>query len=245
MSGAPPHSPPEEVSFETAYGISLEGVLHLPAGSRADGASATSGMEAGRGAMERKPAPGVVVCHPHPGLGGTMRTPLVVRLALGIAASGRAVLRFNFRGVGGSGGAQTGGELEPLDVAAAVGYLRQRLELEHPVLAGWSFGSLMALAHARTDPGLSALAVIAPPLAAMERPPGIESITIPSLWVVGDRDPYCPPGAIEGTPGEHCVITGANHFFWAKEDALIRTVVAFLDRPRIGRAGDLSGSADR
>jgi alpha/beta superfamily hydrolase len=209
-----PPVPPEEVSFETAYGITLEGILHRP--------RPREGLE--------RPAAGVVLCHPHPGLGGTMRTPLVARLALGLAASGRAVLRFNFRGVGRSGGAQTGGELEPLDVAAAVTYLRRQLELDHPALAGWSFGSLMALAHARTDPGLSALAVIAPPLAALDPPDGIESIAAPSLWVVGDRDPYCAPDAIDPMPGEHQVIAGANHFFWAKEDALVETVVSFLDR---------------
>ncbi|HEY8202925.1 MAG TPA: hypothetical protein VII47_16450, partial [Actinomycetota bacterium] len=109
MTGAPPHSPSEEVSFETVYGISLEGVLHLPAGSAPEAVGVPSLIAPGaeRRALERKPASGVVICHAHPGLGGTMRTPLVVRLALGIAASGRAVLRFNFRGVGGSGGAQT------------------------------------------------------------------------------------------------------------------------------------------
>lgn len=176
-----------------------------------------------------------MLCHPHPGLGGTMRTPLVVRLALGLVASGRPVLRFNFRGVGRSGGAQTGGELEPLDVAAAVAFLRSRLGLERPALAGWSFGSLMAVAHARTDPGLSALAVIGPPLAVMGRPAGVEAIRAPILWVVGDRDPYCPPEALEGLPGEHRVIRGANHFFWVKEDDLIRTVVEFLEGAGSGR----------
>lgn len=228
----PPPVPPEEITFETAYGITLEGVLHRPrtqaAGNPAPGSAGPGGEPAG-GGVER-PAGGVVLCHPHPGLGGTMRTPLVVRLALGIAASGRAVLRFNFRGVGRSGGAQTSGELEPLDVAAAVAYLRRQVGVERPALAGWSFGSLMALAHARTDPDLSALTVIAPPLAAMDPPDGIESITSPSLWVVGDRDPYCPQEAIDPMPGEHHVIPGANHFFWAKEDALIEIVVSFLDR---------------
>jgi alpha/beta superfamily hydrolase len=200
---------PEAVGFETAYGVQLEGIVHMPRG---------------------EPGCGVVLCHPHPGLGGTMRTPLVVRLALGLVASGRPVLRFNFRGVGRSGGAQTGGELEPLDVASALSFLRSRLGLRQPALIGWSFGSLMAVAHARTDPDLAALAAIAPPLAAMGSPEGVEGITVPLLWVVGDRDPYCPVEAIEALPGEHRVLRGGNHFFWAKEDELIRTVVDFLDR---------------
>ena len=207
---AAPRPLPEDVSFESAYGITLEGILQLPEGP---------------------PSGAVVLCHPHPGLGGTMRTPLVVRLALGLVASGRAVLRFNFRGVGGSQGAMTGGELELLDVAAAVGYLRDRLRVARPALSGWSFGALMALAHAGTDAKLSAVAAIAPPLGLVPPPaPGLSAIHAPLLLVVGDRDPYCPADALDPLPGEHVVVTGANHFFWAKEDELIRTVVGFLGR---------------
>ena len=73
-------------------------------------------------------------------------------------------------------------------------------------------------------------AAIAPPLAVMRPPEGTGAIAAPLLWVVGDRDPYCPPEAVERLPGEHRVLRGANHFFWAKEDHLIRTVVDFLDR---------------
>jgi uncharacterized protein len=227
-AAAPPV--PEEVRFETAYCVTLEGILHLPNDSGAGARLPAGGPGGGVHVPKGEPGAGVVLCHPHPGLGGTMRTPLVVRLALGLVASGRAVLRFNFRGVGRSGGAQTGGELEPLDVAAAVAFLRSRLGLQRPALAGWSFGSLMAVAHARTDPELACLTAVAPPLAVMGPPEGIGAITAPLLWVVGDRDPFCPPEAVEALPGEHRVLRGANHFFWAKEDDLIRTVVDFLDR---------------
>src|SRR4051812_10025921 len=92
-----PPVPPEEGMFETAYGITLEGILHRPrpqaAGEQPQGSAGAGGEPAGDDGAAGEPAGGVVLCHPHPGLGGTMRTPLVVRLALGIAASGRAVLR--------------------------------------------------------------------------------------------------------------------------------------------------------
>jgi uncharacterized protein len=207
---APGSSPPipEEVRIPGAYGITLEGILQVPGG---------------------EPRGAVVLCHPHPGMGGTMRTPLVTRVALGLVRSGRAVLRFNFRGVGESGGAQTDGELEPLDVAAALDFTRSRLGIARPALVGWSFGALMAVAHARTDPDLEALLAVAPPLGMMD-PPDTGSVAAPTLWVVGDRDPLCPPTAIDAVRGEHQVIRGANHFFWAKEDSLIATIVDFLDR---------------
>ncbi|MGH2721751.1 MAG: hypothetical protein ACRDJO_09120, partial [Actinomycetota bacterium] len=78
---------------------------------------------------------------------------------------------------------------------------------------------------------LSAVAAIAPPLGLAPTPaPGLSAVHAPLLLVVGDRDPYCPAGDLDPLPGEHVVVTGGNHFFWAKEDELIRTVVGFLGR---------------
>jgi len=69
-------------------------------------------------------APGVVVCHPHPAFGGRMDTPLVVALDDALAEAGLSTVRFNFRGVGASGGRGTGGRDEPGDVRAACAWLR-------------------------------------------------------------------------------------------------------------------------
>ena len=62
----------------------------------------------------------VVVSHPLPTHGGTMRNPLVAAIARAIAGTGLYALRFNFRGVGDSAGEWTGGlpETEDLDLAS-------------------------------------------------------------------------------------------------------------------------------
>ena len=56
-----------------------------------------------------RPAPraaaAVVLCHPHPQYGGTMRSIVISALFDALPATGYACLRFNFRGVEGSGGA--------------------------------------------------------------------------------------------------------------------------------------------
>lgn len=91
-------------------------------------------------------APGVLVCHPHPAFGGTMEVPLIRRLAEEAAAAGRPTLRFNFRGIGASGGTPTGGSTEYRDVLAAAAWLAERSGGLPPLLAGYSFGALMALA---------------------------------------------------------------------------------------------------
>src|SRR5438477_382290 len=85
----------------------------------------------------------VVVCHPHPGFGGTMHIPFVVAMARALAAAGLRVLRFNFRGIGGSGGTPTGGLAEDRDVRAACALLRGAApETSGVAIAGYSFGAL-------------------------------------------------------------------------------------------------------
>ena len=83
----------------------------------------------------------VVLCHPHPQFGGTMHNKVVYRMARGLRAAGAVVLRFNFRGVGGSHGEYGGmaGEME--DARAALGWLRQRYPDLSFALAGFSFGA--------------------------------------------------------------------------------------------------------
>src|SRR3972149_8028021 len=80
--------------------IHLEGVAPLPSGSQRHGS--------------------VVVCHPHPLYGGDMDNHVVEGLCVTLAESGVAALRFNFRGVGGSGGRYEEGGGQEEDVLAAL-----------------------------------------------------------------------------------------------------------------------------
>src|SRR5215510_7238151 len=86
------------------------------------------------------PAIGAVLCHPHPLYGGEMHNNVVSALADALQQAGVATLRFNFRGVGRSGGEHGGGEAEVEDVKAAVSYLLSRQAVPTVVVAGYSFG---------------------------------------------------------------------------------------------------------
>jgi len=103
---------------------------------------------AGEGAAAPHLAGGIVVAHPHPLYGGTMAQPVVHRGGAGLQEQGFGSLRFNFRGVGRSGGQYSGAE-EHRDVEAALAFLRGRLTARQGRrsrlgLAGYSFGSRMA-----------------------------------------------------------------------------------------------------
>ena len=58
------------------------------------------------------PQIGAILCHPHPLYGGEMRNNVVSALADTFQKAGIATLRFNFRGVGQSGGQHGEGEAE-------------------------------------------------------------------------------------------------------------------------------------
>nr|MCU0539985.1 alpha/beta hydrolase [Desulfobacterales bacterium] len=62
---------------------------------------------------------GVVVTHPHPLYGGDMDNPVVLAVCRAFRRKGFSTLRFNFRGVGGSGGHHDRGVGECDDVRAA------------------------------------------------------------------------------------------------------------------------------
>lgn len=201
--------------------IELEGRLHLPDGEGAFG--------------------GVVVCHPHPMGGGEMGVPLIRQIALEMASRGRAALRFDFGGVGGSGGSFTDGIEEPADVLAAFDFLKGLPDVadEGISVAGWSFGSWMALmALAEGLPAASCVA-IAPPLIAYDwglYTGRISESAAKRHYIVGDRDQFCDAGALkefaaavsEDDARNVMVLPGADHYLFDREREVVDLVAEFL-----------------
>ncbi len=92
-----------------------------------------------------EPRYAALVCHPHPLYGGTMHNKVVYRMARGLRKSGAVVLRFNFRGVNLSEGEHAHGIGEIDDARTALDFLRERYPELPWMLAGFSFGSRVAL----------------------------------------------------------------------------------------------------
>ncbi|MFO7278462.1 MAG: alpha/beta hydrolase, partial [Pseudomonadota bacterium] len=86
-----------------------------------------------------------VVCHPHPLHGGTMNNKVVHTLARTFNELGIRSLRFNFRGVGASEGSYAEGIGETEDALAVIEWGRVRWPGAEPLLAGFSFGGIVAL----------------------------------------------------------------------------------------------------
>jgi len=188
----------------------------------------------GRLVVPPRAAAGVVVCHPHPQYGGDMENELVVRLASALAEAGFAALRFDFRGVGASGGRHDDGRGEVDDVRAATALVRERLGVPAVAVVGYSFGSLMAMQAAAVDAAtVTGVVAIGPPV----RMVSLDFLTrcrVPIAFVVGDRDQFCPLATLEASRARvapastQTVISGADHFFGAELAALAARVVELV-----------------
>lgn len=199
----------EEIVRFAAGDVTLDGRLVVPPGASA----------------------GVVVCHPHPQYGGSMENELVVALADSIQEAGFATLRFDFRGVGASGGKHDDGRGEIDDVKAAATTLRARLDVSRVTLVGYSFGSVMALRAGSAEPdATAAIVAIAPPV----RMVGLEFLAgcrVPLAFVTGDRDQFCPLATLEtvrervAPASTLALVPGTDHFFGGHLEALATRVV--------------------
>ena len=115
------------------------------------------------------PSSGAILClHPLPTAGGMMDSHVYKKAANRLPAmSGITVVRFNTRGTTSESGSSTGqfdnGVAERFDVEAMLGYCFETLKLENVWVTGWSFGTDLALQHAK-DVRHKGLILLSPPL---------------------------------------------------------------------------------
>lgn len=178
---------------------------------------------------------GVILCHPHPQYGGDMHN-LVISTAVDASSQERfSTLRFNFRGVGRSGGAYTEGIGEREDVKATIDYLFSTLgHSDAPlILLGYSFGAWAALPVGIEDNRIKGLVAIAPPLGLYDFR-FLEGSKKRKLVMAGDQDFFCPMSALESwfeqleEPKSLVIIKGADHFFFAHHRVLIAPLREFF-----------------
>ncbi len=171
---------------------------------------------------------GAVVCHPHPEYGGDMHNPVVLAAVRGCLDAGWAALRFNFAGVGASGGRYSGGGEEVRDVIAATAGLREALPAGSPLaIVGYSFGAWAGSRAACAVPGLRRVIAIAPPLGVVDWSFAGSAGTALAV-IVGDRDQFCPADRLSRLAADVIVLAGADHFLAGREGEVATAISAWL-----------------
>ncbi len=165
---------------------------------------------------EERPAT-IIICHPHPLHGGTMRNKVVTILERSMRELGLRTVRFNFRGAGESEGEHDDGYGETDDLFAVAEWVRRTRPDDALWLGGFSFGAYVAL-RAALNLKLGQLISIAP---AVGRYP-FESLHHPECpWLViqGDEDELINIDAVRNwvnsldPPPDLVVMKEADHFF--------------------------------
>jgi len=169
----------------------LEGVAHMP---------------------HAEPCAIAVVAHPLPTMGGTMENKVAVTLAKTFAELGCVALRFNFRGVGESEGAYTGGDGEEQDMIAVTRYAREQFGELPLILSGFSFGGYVA-ARAAHHLHPQHLVLAAPAVGRFAMP----AVSPDTLVIHGEHDDVVPlADALDWARPQHLpviVLPQAEHFF--------------------------------
>jgi alpha/beta superfamily hydrolase len=169
------------------------------------------------------PSEAALVCHPHPQHGGTMHNKVVYRIARGLRGTGAVVLRFNYRGVNLSEGVYDEGEGELDDARAALDYLRARYPELPFTVAGFSFGSRIAL---RLGCGIARRVIAVGFPAAYKDNASLETCTTPRVFIQSTHDQFGSVEQIESIvaglpePKQLHLIEAQDHFFAGALDAL-------------------------
>ena len=114
------------------------------------------------------PTTALLCLHPNPTGGGMMDSHIYKKAANRLPAmAGITVVRFNTRGTSSEAGSSTGtfdnGIAEHFDVEAMLSYCFDTVKLDNLWVTGWSFGTDLALQHAK-DPRHKGLILLSPPL---------------------------------------------------------------------------------
>ena len=154
-----------------------------------------------------------------------------------LADWGWATMRFNFQGVGGSGGEYGNGQGEVRDLLAVAAYLKGKgKEALH--VAGYSFGAWIGLKAIVQGFEPASAIFVSPPLDFLD----FSSLVLPQthcLITLGDRDSFCSLQTLHTWLAAQKAnratvdletLSGCDHFYWNHEPLLSAKVSEFLKK---------------
>jgi alpha/beta superfamily hydrolase len=169
-----------------------------------------------------------VICHPHPVYGGTMDNKVVTTVARAMHECSIPTVRFNFRGVGRSGGVFDQGIGETADAVAVAAFAAARWPGRAMLAAGFSFGGYVALRLAQRSLPQKLIA-IAPAVHLFE--PGTGAPRCPWVIIQGDADDVVDPRAVIAWAAalspvpRMVVLPDVGHFFHGRLRELRNAVI--------------------
>jgi len=175
---------------------------------------------------------GVVVTHPHPLYGGDMYNTVGETIIEAYREKGYSTLRFNFMGVGRSGGRFDEGIGEQDNVKAALAYLSDS-GITNIDLAGYSFGAWVNAAGIDKFDLAERLVLVSPPVGFMDFSSIKQSDKI-RLIITGTEDKIADWKKIEEYVDKwnrevlFKTIQGADHFYWGNTSELKRIIQEFI-----------------
>ncbi|MEK6647907.1 MAG: alpha/beta fold hydrolase [Actinomycetota bacterium] len=187
-----------------------------------------------------KPTGAILCLHPLPTAGGMMDSHLFKKAANRLPAlAGISVVRFNTRGTASDAGRSEGhfdnGVGEGLDLQAMLSYCFDELQLTNLWVVGWSFGTDLALQHAK-DPRHKGLILLSPPLrtSTPEQLMYWNSDSRPMIALIPEFDDYLPPAQARQRFSriEHVeliAVDGAKHL-WVGEPSVYRVLSEIVRR---------------
>ena len=189
---------------------------------------------------ETKNAPIVVVLHPHPLYGGTMNNKINYNLYQAFVRNGFSALRFNFRGVGKSQGKFDDGLGELTDAATALDWIQlQNPDASTCWIAGFSFGSWIAMQLLMRRPELEGFIAVSPP-ANLYDFTFLSPCPAAGLITQGDRDDIVSEESVsklaqklstqKNANLQYNVVHGADHYYRNNIDELNTLMDDYIKR---------------
>ena len=171
-----------------------------------------------------------VIAHPHPQFGGTMTNKVVQTIARACVQCGWRAVRFNFRGVGASGGHYDEGRGEVDDMLAVVA---QTAPADQPLLlAGFSFGGFIAARAIDTlhpQRAIAGAVLVGTAASRFDVPPVPAELHPQTLVVYGEQDDTVPLASVMDWARPQSlpvtVVPGGEHFFHGQLPLLKALVV--------------------
>ena len=189
---------------------------------------------------KKKTSPIALILHPHPQYGGTMNNKIVVDTFNTFMENEFSVCRVNFRGVGKSDGEFDNGQGELADSAAALDWIeRENFDNSQCWIAGFSFGSLIAMQLLMRRPEINRFVIISPQ-------PNVYDFSFLSpcptsgMVIHGKKDELVSADSIDelkkrltnqkGINVQFNQVIDANHFFSKSEENLKKSLNKYISK---------------